>query len=101
MILEITIETWKKCGVKTVKHYNEKEDIIGLWQKMSEILLMLSCCTYVLIAVHTNIADVVFGRIKKYYDKKQKTFQNKKNKNIKHILKVKKVFSLLKNLHVM
>ena len=92
MILEITIETWKKCGIKTVKHYNEKEDIIGLWQKMSDVKTQTK---------HTNIADVVFGRIKKYYDKKQKTFQNKKNKNIKHILKVKKVFSLLKNLHVM
>ena len=31
---------------------------------------------------------------------KQKTPRNKKNKNTKHILKVKQVFLLLKNLHV-
>ena len=28
MVLKITKETWGKCGFKTVKHYNEKEDII-------------------------------------------------------------------------
>ena len=49
---------------------------------------------------HSNIADVVIKRIIKYYGKKQKTLQKKKNKNKKHILKVKRVFLLLKNLHV-
>ena len=24
-----------KCGIKTIKNYNEKEDIIELWQKMN------------------------------------------------------------------
>ena len=24
MVVEIIKETWKKCGIKTVKHYNEK-----------------------------------------------------------------------------
>ena len=36
MVLKITKETWGKCGIKTVKYYNEKEDIIELWQKMSD-----------------------------------------------------------------
>ena len=31
MVLIITKETWEKCGIKTIKHYNEKEDIIELW----------------------------------------------------------------------
>ena len=26
MVLKITKETWEKCGIKTVKSYNEKED---------------------------------------------------------------------------
>ena len=30
MALKITKETWGKCGIKTVKHYSEKEDIIEL-----------------------------------------------------------------------
>ena len=34
VVVEITRETWGKCGIKTVKHYNEKEHIIELWQKM-------------------------------------------------------------------
>ena len=35
MVLKITKETWEKCGIKTIKNYNEKEDIIELWQKMN------------------------------------------------------------------
>ena len=30
MVLKITKET---CRIKTIKYYNEKEDIIKLWQK--------------------------------------------------------------------
>ena len=37
MILKITKETWQKCGIKTVNYYNEKEDIIELWEKMSDV----------------------------------------------------------------
>ena len=29
MVIKITKVTWGKCGIKTVKNYNEKEDIIG------------------------------------------------------------------------
>ena len=28
VVAEITKQSWEKCGIKTVKHYNEKEDII-------------------------------------------------------------------------
>ena len=37
VVVEITRETWGKCGIKTVKHYNEKEHIIELWQKMRSV----------------------------------------------------------------
>ena len=80
-----------KCGIKTVKYYNEKEDIIQLWQRMSDVKTQTK---------HTNIDDVALKGIRKYCGKKQKTSQKKKKKNTKHLLKVKKVFSLLKNLHV-
>ena len=33
MVLKITKETWRKCGITTVKYYNKKEDIIELWHK--------------------------------------------------------------------
>ena len=36
MIVKITKETWEKCGVKAVKHYNKNESIV-LWQKMSDV----------------------------------------------------------------
>ena len=91
MVLKITKETREKCGIKTIEHYNEKEDIIELWQKMSDIKIQLR---------HSNICHIVLERIRKYCEKKQKTLQKKKKKNIKHFLKLKQVFSLLKNLHV-
>ena len=91
MVLKITKETRGKCGIKTIEHYNEKEDIIELWQKMSDIKIQLR---------HSNICHIVLERIRKYCEKKQKTLQKKKKKNIKHFLKFKQVFSLLKDLHV-
>ena len=51
-----------KCGIKTVKYCNEKEDIIELWNKMSNIEIQLR---------HSNIADVALRRIKKNYGKKK------------------------------
>ena len=27
VVVEITKETWGKCGIKTVKHYNEKKEL--------------------------------------------------------------------------
>ena len=30
MVVEITKETWRKCGITTVKHYNDKIYIIEL-----------------------------------------------------------------------
>ena len=37
MVLKITRETWEKCGITISKHYNEKENIIELWQKMNDV----------------------------------------------------------------
>ena len=92
MVLKITKETWEKCGIKTVKHYNEKEDIIELWQKMSDVDTQ---------AKHSNIAEVVLGRIKKYFDKKTRNVTEEEKQKTKHVLTVKKVFLSLKNVHVM
>ena len=49
MVVEITKETSEQCGIKTVKHYNEKEDIIKLWQKVSDLETQLK---------HSNICDI-------------------------------------------
>ena len=92
MVSKITKEPWEKwCGITTAKYYNKKENIIELWQKMNDVKKKTG---------HLNIAEVALSRIKKYYGKKQKTLQKKKSKNIKHFLKIKMVFLLLKNLHV-
>ena len=62
-IVEITKETWEKCGIKTVNYYNKKEDIIELWQKMSDVKTQKK---------NSNIANVALKRIRKYRGKKIK-----------------------------
>ena len=72
MVLKITKETWGKCGIKTIKHHKEKEDIIELWNKMSDVKIQLR---------YSNIYHIALERIKKYCGKKkQKTLQKKKIK---------------------
>ena len=61
MVVEITKKTWEKCGIKTVKHCNKRENIIELWQKMSDIEIQLR---------HSNISNVALKRIRKYCGKK-------------------------------
>ena len=63
MVLKVTKELWGKCGIKTVKYYNEKENIIELWNKMSDIEIQLR---------HSNIYDIALKRIRKYCGKKTK-----------------------------
>ena len=82
-MLEIAKEIWERCGIKTIEYYNKEEE---LWQKMSDVEGQIS---------HSNIADAVLKRIRKYCGEKKKTLQKNKKKNIKHFLKVKQVFLLL------
>ena len=56
MILNLTKETWGKCGMTTLKHYNRKYIyIIELWQKMNDVKRETG---------HLNISDTVLRRIK-------------------------------------
>ena len=63
MVVKITKETWGKCSIKTVKRHNEKENIIELWQKVSDLQTQIK---------HSNVFDIALKRIKKYYGKKTK-----------------------------
>ena len=74
MVVEITKETWGKCGIKTVKHYNKKEDIIELWNKMSDIEIQLG---------HSNICDIALKRIRKYCGKKTKDITEEEKEKYK------------------
>ena len=71
MVVEITKETWEKCGIKTVKRCNKKEDIIELWNKMSDLETQIK---------HSNIYDIALKRIKKYCGKKTKNIKRRKTK---------------------
>ena len=90
MVVEIRKETWGKRVIKTVKHCNETEKITELWQKVSDLETQIK---------HSNICDIALKRIRKYCGKK-KEITKEENKGIKHFLKVKQVFLLLKNLHL-
>ena len=63
MLLKITKDTWEQYGIKTIEHYNEKENISELWQKMSDIEIHLR---------HSNIFHIALERIKRYCGKETK-----------------------------
>ena len=79
MVVKITKETWGKCGIKTVKHYNQKENIIELWQKVSDVETQIK---------HSNICDVFLKRIKKYYGKKTKNITEEEKQKYKAYFEV-------------
>ena len=74
MVLKITKETWEKCGIKTIKHYTKKEDMIELWQKMRGVELLTN---------HTNIYDLALKRIRKYCGKKKKDITEEEKEKYK------------------
>ena len=74
MVLKITKETWGKCGIKTIKHYTKKEDMIELWQKMRGVELLTN---------HTNIYDLASKRIRKYCGKKTKDITEEEKEKYK------------------
>ena len=72
MVVEITKETWEKCGTKTLIYHSIEEQINELWHKMSDIEKQLG---------HSNIADVVLKRItKKLWQKNKKHYRRRKRK---------------------
>ena len=73
MVLKITKETWRKCGITTVKYYNKKENIIELWQKINDVKKETG---------YFNNADAALRRIKKYCGKKTKDIAKKEKKKI-------------------
>ena len=73
MVLKITKETWEKCGIKTIKHYNEREDMTELWQTMRDFKIQTN---------HTNIYDPSLKRIRKYYGKKNKRHYRRRKRKI-------------------
>ena len=74
MVVEITKETWEKCGIKTVKYHNEEKNVIELWHKMSHIETKLG---------HSNIDDVALKRIRKYCGKKTKDITKEEKEKYK------------------
>ena len=56
-----------------MEHYNEKENIIELWQKVSDLETQIK---------HSNICDIALKRIKKYYGKKNKKHHGKRKTKI-------------------
>ena len=73
MVVEISKNKWKNCGIKAIYYYNKEKDILELWLKMSDIKRQLG---------HSNIADVVLKRIRKYLGKKNKTHYKKRKGTI-------------------
>ena len=60
--------------VKTIEHHNEKDDIIELWQKMSDIEAQQR---------YSNICHIALERIRKYCGKKTKDITEEEKENYK------------------
>ena len=58
-----------KCGIKTVKHYTEKENIIELWQKVSNLKTQIK---------HSNICYIALKRIRKNCAKNKRHYKEEK-----------------------
>ena len=88
MVVEITKETQGKCGIKILTYYNKEEKINELWHKMSDIEIELG---------HSNIADPMLKRIRKYCGKKPKDITEEEKQKCKAYLKRKEgVFIIAK-----
>ena len=57
-----------------MKHYNKKEDMIELWNKMSDIEIQLW---------YSNICDIALKRIRKYCGKKTKDITEEEKQKYK------------------
>ena len=77
MVVEITKETWEKCGIKTLIYHNKEEKMNELWLKMSDIEIQLG---------YSNNADIVLKRIRKYCGKKSKKIRKEEKEKHKAFL---------------
>ena len=77
MVVEITKETWEKCGIKTLIYHNKEEKINELWLKMSDIEIQLG---------YSNNADIVLKRTRKYCGKKSKKITKEEKEKHKAFL---------------
>ena len=89
MVVEITKEPWRKCGIKTLIYHNEEEKINELWHKISDIKTQLG---------HSNIADVALKRIRKYYSKKTEDITEEEKQKCKAYFKGKERVFIIEKL---
>ena len=89
MVVEITKETWEKCGIKTVKYHNEEKNIIELWHKMSDVEKKLG---------HSNIDDIALKRIRKYCGKKTKDITKEEKEKYKAFFEGEKGIFIIEKL---
>ena len=89
MVVEITKETWRKCGIKTLIYHNKEEKLNELWQTMSDIEIQFG---------HSNIADVALKRIRKYWNKKTKNITKEEKEKYKAFFEGEENFYIIEKL---
>ena len=89
MVVAISKNKWKNCGIKAIYYYNKGKNILELWLKMSNIEIQLG---------HSNIADVVLKRIRKYLGKKTKHITKEEKEQYKCYFENKKGVFIIEKL---
>ena len=79
MVVTISKETWKKCGIETINYYNEEKNV--LMAKMGDIEIKLD---------HSNIADAVLKRIRKIHGRNRKNITEEEMRRYKKLFEGKK-----------
>ena len=89
MVVEISKNKWKNCGIKAIYYYNKEKKTVELWLKMSDIEIQLG---------HPNIADAVLKRIRKYLGKKAKYITEEEKEQYKCYFENKKAVFIIEKL---
>ena len=69
MVVEILRNKWKSCRIKAIYYSYKEKNMSELWLKINVIEIQLG---------HSNIADVVVKRIRKYLGKKTAHYKRRK-----------------------
>ena len=75
--------------MEVIYYYNKEKNVLELWLKMSDIEIQLG---------HSNIADVVLKRIRKYLGKKTKYITKEEKEQYKCYFEIKKGVFIIEKL---
>ena len=88
-MINIDKKTYENNNIEAIYYYKKEKNMLELWLKMSDIEIQLG---------HSNIADVVLKRIRKYLGKKTKHITKEEKEQYKCYFENKKGVFIIEKL---